>query len=180
MLQATVLTCSRLRSAALRPTLAGMPTGPDTPRVIAPPALIVLGCFAAGLALDAIAGFPGIALWWPLRWLLAVACLGAGGWLLREAARALRAAGTRLEPWRPATALVTTGIYGRSRNPIYLALAALQVGLGLLSDAVIATVAVIPALLAIRLGVIEPEESYLAATFGTRYRDYAARVRRWL
>lgn len=150
------------------------------PGVIAPPPLIFLGALAAGLLLDAIAGFPGIAIWWPLRWLLGLGAIAGGVRLVLSARRAFRQAGTPVAPWKPTTALVTTGVFARSRNPIYIAMALIQVGLALLFDAIFGIMAVVPALFAIRLGVIDREERYLLAAFGERYRAYADKVRRWI
>lgn len=157
---------------------------PDRPRatagVIAPPPLIFLGALAAGLLLDTIAGFPGIAIWWPLRWLLGLGVLAGGIRLILSARRTFREVDTPVEPWKPTAALVTTGVFARSRNPIYIAMALIQVGLALLFDAIFGIMAVVPALFAIRLGVIDREERYLLATFGERYRAYADKVRRWI
>lgn len=150
------------------------------PGVVAPPPLVFGGCLLAGLVLDELAGAPGIAIAWPLRWLFGLGALGAAFWLVREAWRAFRAAGTPVEPWRPTSALVTTGIFRRSRNPIYIGMALAQLGIGLLLDSVFAVVALVPALLVIRYGVIEREESFLAEKFGQPYRVYLAQVRRWV
>ena len=92
----------------------------------------------------------------------------------------LRRAGTAVEPWHPTTAVVRRGVYGFSRNPIYLAfcLATLGVGLWLDSGWIALSTLAVGALL--QWFVIRREEAYLAARFGDRYRDYCRRVRRWL
>jgi protein-S-isoprenylcysteine O-methyltransferase Ste14 len=65
-------------------------------------------------------------------------------------------------------------------NPIYIALALIHVGLALLADSAWALVLLAPALAIVRLGVIAPEEAYLATRFGDAFAAYTARVRRWL
>jgi len=128
---------------------------------------------------------------WPLPLLPAGATAalryGAGGALvvlgllvMALAVRAFRAAGTNVETPKPATALVTEGIYARSRNPMYVALALLFAGTGVLADSGWIGLLLVPYLAVLRVGVITREERYLERKFGTRYLDYKARVRRWL
>lgn len=93
-----------------------------------------------------------------------------------------RAARTTINPLRPqrAAALVTTGVYRLTRNPMY-------VGMACLLGAWAVHLSSWPPLAGIVLFVayitrfqIQPEERALAALFGAQYADYAARVRRWL
>ena len=61
--------------------------------------------------------------------------LGALGLaVMTVAIRAFRDAGTNVETPKPAIALVTGGVYARSRNPMYVALALLFAGIGVLAD----------------------------------------------
>lgn len=93
---------------------------------------------------------------------------------------ALRRAGTGIVPFTPATALVTSGPYRLSRNPIYLGLAGALLGAALLMGSITPFV-VIPAFMAlIAERFVAREEAMLEQTFGRRYLDYKARVRRWL
>lgn len=111
---------------------------------------------------------------------LGAVCVAAALALALTAVWQLRRAGTAVEPWHPATAVVSEGVYRFSRNPIYLAfcLATLGVGLWLDSGWVALSTLAVGALL--QWFVIRPEEAYLADKFGDRYRDYCRRVRRWL
>jgi protein-S-isoprenylcysteine O-methyltransferase Ste14 len=127
--------------------------------------------------------------WYPLplrfepvgwRWTLAVGGLVAALTLVGTAVLALRRARTPVEPWKPTRAIVDTGPYALSRNPIYVGFLALQVtyacgranGWGLV---------LLPLTIGLlHWGVIAREERYLRARFGEPYRAYAARVRRWL
>jgi protein-S-isoprenylcysteine O-methyltransferase Ste14 len=146
------------------------------PGVIAPPPLIFTGFLAAGLVANYF-----VAIDWRLADLWRV---GAGGFLcaaavifLAPALGLFRKAGTRAEPWRPTTAIVTSGIYALTRN-VGMALA--YAGLGLLAGSLAALILLPAAILVIHRGVILREEAYLTQKFGDEYLRYKARVRRWL
>jgi protein-S-isoprenylcysteine O-methyltransferase Ste14 len=88
-------------------------------------------------------------------------------------------AGTNVPTHRPSTALVTHGPYRFSRNPIYVALTAISVGVGLWANSAWMVGLILPTLVVMQVGVIEREERYLEEKFGDEYREYKARVRRW-
>lgn len=96
------------------------------------------------------------------------------------ALRAFRAAGTHVEVYLPATALVTTGPYRLTRNPIYLGMTCAYLGAGLIAGSLWIVVLVIPVLGIIHFGVVLREEEYLSGKFGDRYQEYVRRVRRRL
>jgi protein-S-isoprenylcysteine O-methyltransferase Ste14 len=76
--------------------------------------------------------------------------------------------------------LVTSGPYRFSRNPMYVGLSALYLGLALLFN-VAWPLALFPVVvMALFRLVIRREERYLAEAFGETYALYAQRVRRWL
>jgi protein-S-isoprenylcysteine O-methyltransferase Ste14 len=150
----------------------------DNAGVIMRPPNLVAATFVLGFALELL---------WPtcLPGGRAFLVLGlpfiAGGVLLMAAAmRQFRAAGTHVETWRPTEALVTRGVYARTRNPIYLAMLAIYIGLGIEINSVWVLALAVPLFFALRYGVIAREERYLAAKFGEPYRAYCAQVRRWL
>jgi protein-S-isoprenylcysteine O-methyltransferase Ste14 len=87
---------------------------------------------------------------------------------------------TSIVPVRPATALVIAGPYRFTRNPMYVAMAALTVALALFLDTWWVIVLLVPVLLVVRLFVIAPEEQYLRRRFGADYIAYMRRVRRWV
>ncbi|MCB1591547.1 MAG: isoprenylcysteine carboxylmethyltransferase family protein [Alphaproteobacteria bacterium] len=88
--------------------------------------------------------------------------------------------GTNIEPYKPTTTLVTVGPFAFSRNPIYIALSALYLGLCILFDITWGFVFFPPLIVALHFLVIVREEAYLEDKFGQAYRDYCASVRRWL
>ncbi len=109
---------------------------------------------------------------------IVLVALGVG--MIVWAAALFRRAGTGIVPFSPATALVTSGPYRLSRNPIYLGLACALLGAAVLMGS-ITPFAVIPAFMAlIAERFIVREEAMLEQTFGRQYLDYKARVRRWL
>ena len=93
---------------------------------------------------------------------------------------ALRRAHTTVIPWEQVSAMVTTGPFRFSRNPIYLADAVAYLGATLIIHSWWPLVALPGVLWMMRHKVIDREERYLAERFGDAYRDYQRRVRRWL
>lgn len=87
---------------------------------------------------------------------------------------------TTIKPFQESSHLVETGPYRYSRNPMYVGLVLMLLGAFLLLGS-LAPIVVIPAfvwLIAARF--IAVEEQMLDARFGDAYRQYQARVRRWL
>ena len=80
----------------------------------------------------------------------------------------------------PTTAIVTSGPYRSTRNPIYLALLLGQIGLAVGFDSLWILATMVPFYLLIRYGVIAREEAYLERKFGETYVSYKAKVRLWL
>ncbi len=155
-------------------------TGPEPDRamVIAPPPFLYLGALAIGLGLHA--GFP-------VRVLpQGIACFAGGTACVLSAAlgvtglRALRRAGTSQNPRRPTTALVITGPFRISRNPLYLSFLCLYVGIAIFVNGLWPLLLAVPLVAVLRSGVIGPEERYLERKFGDEYRRYRSQVRRWL
>jgi protein-S-isoprenylcysteine O-methyltransferase Ste14 len=116
----------------------------------------------------------------PLRYWLGGGLFLAGAALLAAAIRLFRRAGTAIPPWEPSTALVTTGVYGLSRNPIYLGMILIYVGIAFVFAASWAFLLLLPVLVALQIEVIRREETYLERRFGEAYRQYRQEVRRWL
>jgi len=90
--------------------------------------------------------------------------------------------GTTVNPHKPetTTALVTTGIYAWTRNPMYLGLAILLLGWGLRLGALSPLLGPLLFVPLIQRVQILPEERALRVLFGKDYEDYSARVNRWL
>jgi protein-S-isoprenylcysteine O-methyltransferase Ste14 len=100
--------------------------------------------------------------------------------LFVAAVRTFRAAGTPIPGNQPTTAIVRTGPYRFSRNPIYLAFSLFQLGLSVWANSLGLLITLIPAVSLMAFVVIPKEEHYLEARFPSEYSSYRAAVRRWL
>lgn len=150
----------------------------DNAGVIAPPPLIYLSGLAAGIVLH----------WFnPLVFLPNTFALPLGIFLIVisivlvvTAMRAFIKAKTNIDVRKPATSIVTTGPYRFSRNPIYLSMTLLVIGIAVWVNSLWILITLIPVLLVMQFGVIKREETYLTKKFGEEYIRYKARVRRWI
>ena len=126
--------------------------------------LFPLGLSIAGPVTDALAGL----------------FIGAGIILILAAALAFRRARTTIIPHKTPAHLITTGIYARSCNPIYLGDALILTGLVLRFDAVL-SLALVPLFVWwIERHFIIPEENRMRRTFRADFAAYERKVRRWL
>lgn len=146
--------------------------------VVAPPPLIVGVPMLAALLLERL--YP-----WSLgsaSWLVpvGVGLLLTGLALLLPSIVVFRRARTHPEPWKPTKALVTGGLYRYTRNPMYLGMLLVYLGLTLVERTAWPLVALPAVILVLEVGVIRREERYLARCFGVSYEAYRRQVRRWL
>ncbi len=100
--------------------------------------------------------------------------------LFTASVREFRAAGTCVRGNQPTHAIVSTGPYRFSRNPIYVSFSLLQLGIAFWVDNLWVAVTLLGSLTLTTLVVIAREERYLEQMFGALYLDYKASVRRWL
>ncbi len=151
---------------------------PDTAGVVAPPPLIFAVTFVGGWLLGRVFPWPIL----PAAIALSVAFApGLASLALAVAAlREMRRARTAVSPYTPTTTLVRTGPFALSRNPLYVALILLSLGLALMVNSVWCVLMLLPAMVVLRRGVVAREEAYLERCFGEDYRLYCARTRRWL
>ena len=144
--------------------------------VIRPPIVVLASLLSAAVLTIA----------WPLPFFPRVLHLPLGGLLIVMAAglfwysiRQFRAAGTPVPGNKPTTAIVRTGPFRFSRNPIYLAFSLLQLGIAVWVNSWWLVTTLAAAIAIIHYVVIPREERYLEARFGAAYLDYKASVRRW-
>jgi protein-S-isoprenylcysteine O-methyltransferase Ste14 len=108
------------------------------------------------------------------------ALLVAGLALLVVSGGLFSRAGTGLVPFRDVKVLVTHGVYAYTRNPMYLAMALILLGVAVTVGA-LSALAIPPLfLLVVYRRYVKPEEAMLHDVFGADYADYCRRVRRWL
>ncbi len=105
---------------------------------------------------------------------VAIAAVGLMAWAIT----AQRRAGTHPSPLRETTALVITGPYAWSRNPMYVANLGLQAGIGLAAGWLWAVILLPGTMFSLYWFVIRREERQLESMPG--YPDYRKTVRRWL
>jgi protein-S-isoprenylcysteine O-methyltransferase Ste14 len=159
-------------------------TDTGTPGVIARPPLLFLAALLIGFVADHLLPLPfSVARSGSFHWISAII---AGSLILTGIAvfaagiRNFLRAETPVRSIHPTRALVTTGIHGWSRNPIYLGMFLLYGGIGVAVRSPWILILALPLAVTIRYGVVAREEAYLERWFGDAYRDYKARVRRWL
>lgn len=153
-------------------------SGTDTPNVRIIPPLVYLAGLIAGLIVTAWipTRVVGDSIAWPVGGVL----LLCGMALAASALVRFSGAGTTIRPDRAASQLVVAGPYRLSRNPMYVGLAAIYLGIAIGAQSLWALLLLPVVLSIIQRRVIEREEVFLERRFGAAYRDYRTRVRRWL
>lgn len=145
------------------------------------PPMIYLAAIAVGVLLNVLYPLPWLGQ--PLSGILfAIGSLMIAAFVALNisAIYTMRRAGTTVRPDRGADHLVTDGPFAFSRHPLYLAGTLLILGIGLVSGIAWFLPLAILAALAVQKLAIEREERHLQARFGTRYLEYASRVRQWI
>lgn len=137
----------------------------------------------SGLLMWAVARYaPGIG--WTMAWRLpvAIALLLAGVATCVAGVVSFRRARTTVNPVKleAASALVVSGIYQYSRNPMYLGFALALLAWSVVLSSAVALLGVAGFVLYMNRYQIAPEERMLAGLFGDDYARYRARVRRWI
>jgi protein-S-isoprenylcysteine O-methyltransferase Ste14 len=155
-----------------------------TAGVIARPPLLFLAGLLLGFVGDHLLPFPfpvpsiGLIHW--ISGTIAGSLILVGIAVFAAGIRNFSGAATPVQGTKPARVLVTTGIHGWSRNPIYIGMFLVYGGIGIAVRSPWILILALPIAITIRYGVVAREEAYLERRFGDAYRDYKARVRRWL
>lgn len=150
----------------------------DSAGVVAPAPVFFGIAIAAGFLLERL--FPTFLLPFPYATAVGAFLIVVSVALVSSAVVALARAHTAFDARKPTTSIVTTGAFKFSRNPTYLSLALLQIGLAFVFQSfwLLGTAAVAVAIT--HWGTILREERYLEGKFGEVYLRYAKGVRRWL
>lgn len=150
----------------------------DNPGVIAPPPLIYGIPLAVGLYMDRTDPFPMMpaqyAQWIGSALIAWAAVLGVSAF-----AQFWRKH-TSVMPHRPTTAIIETGPFRFTRNPLYVSLALGYIGIAILLNSAWPLLLLPLVLLVMHRGVVLREERYLEQKFGDEYNSYKTRVRRWI
>jgi len=146
--------------------------------VIAPPPLIFIAGLIVGFALD---------FFWPVPLVPMEIRIYAGGfiilisfvpaiWMMRLFIKAR----TNLDVRKPTHKIVTSGPFRWTRNPAYLSLSLLVLGIAIVADSIWVLLLLVVAMIVTHYKVILREEAYLEQKFGVEYLEYKASVRRWI
>ena len=152
----------------------------DTPDVPIFPPLIPLSVLIAGVVLNFLLPLRMLARAQRLRRLVAGAmALVAGIGMVISANRIFGRVGTPARPSQPTLALATTGMFTRTRNPMYLggSLAVVGIAIGFALDWVL--LLLVGSLPLVHYYIVLPEESYLERKFSDEYRRYKTKVPRY-
>lgn len=152
---------------------------PDRPSFRILPPIALSGPLVVGVCLTAAFGDGVVLPRTPTRIAGAVLCVVFvcwNGWTLWVMAGNR----TAVLPGGSTRVMLTRGPFAVSRNPLYLGLITLDIGLALVWPSMWGLMLVPLGVWLLYWGAVVPEERYLAAKFGTAYDDYRRRVRRWL
>jgi protein-S-isoprenylcysteine O-methyltransferase Ste14 len=156
----------------------------ETAGVIARPPLLFLAALLLGFVVDHLLPLPrlvpGIGSAHTISAVIASTLVLIGLALAAAAISNFSRAGTPVPTTEPTRVLVTTGIHAWTRNPIYVGLFAVYVGIAIAVRSPWILILALPLAIVMRYGVVAREETYLEQRFGDTYRNYKARVRRWL
>jgi protein-S-isoprenylcysteine O-methyltransferase Ste14 len=87
---------------------------------------------------------------------------------------------TPTNPFKPTTALVTSGVFRFTRNPMYLGFVILTVGVAIALNSIAFLVAAVLLATLLQVVVIKPEERFLASRYGNTFGEYLRNTRRWI
>lgn len=152
---------------------------PDHANVLMHPPILWVLLVAVGYGLDFLLPLPFLPLAFLAVW-VGVAVWLAGFAFAAVAIAQFHRAGTDVRTHTPTASIVDTGIFARSRNPIYGGAHIGVVGAAIALDSLWILAMLAPFYVVIRYGVVAREEAYLERKFGQGYLAYTAKVRRWI
>lgn len=150
----------------------------DTAHVLAFPPLLALAAVVVGLEAHVFRPMP-VDTVLPLPTIGKILLIAAGCLVIASRSQMARA-GTSLNPSEPTTAIVSSGPYRFSRNPVYVALCVANLGIGLIMRDLSPIALTLALAIVLHFGVVLREELYLERKFGDEYAAYRDRVHRWL
>lgn len=113
------------------------------------------------------------------RWIAAIVVGIVGIALIATGRKTMIRHGTNVNPTQPTTAIVESGPFRFTRNPLYVGLTILYIGLSFLLNTWWSLFLLIPVWVIMHLLVVRREELYLERKFGGTYVAYRRRVRRY-
>jgi len=146
---------------------------------IPPPVILLLSGIAAWFVAHSEYGYPIDV---PFALIIAIFLAASGLLIAVRAIRQFGKAETTVNPLQPndASSLVDSGIFGWTRNPMYLGLLLVLLGWSVWLQSAGNILVLLAFVLYMTELQIKPEEEALRKVFGQTYIDYCARVRRWI
>lgn len=145
-----------------------------------PPPLVFLLCILAGVALHYLV-LPATLPLDQVVTAIAGTIIGLTGFAVVISARILFSrTGQNPVPWKPTPELILQGPYRYTRNPMYVGVTVLLIGIGIAFNNLWISALALPALIIIHFIAVLPEEKYLSEKFGESYSSYCTRVRRYV
>ena len=150
------------------------------PAVKFPPPLLYFGMILLGWLLHYVFALPEMPLAASLRAILGGLITMLGIATNIPAVLKFRASNENVIPWTGSETIIVSGVYRFTRNPMYLGMTLISLGVAVLAASYAILIAAILASIIIDRFVIRREEYYLEQRFGQSYTDYKRRVRRWI
>ncbi|MBI3451370.1 MAG: isoprenylcysteine carboxylmethyltransferase family protein [Rhodospirillales bacterium] len=150
----------------------------DRSSVRIPPPLFYLVGLAAGLGLDYAWPYPVLPQM--AQYVVGFALIAASILLVALAFREFSRAKTHVDYRKPTEAIIVGGPFAYTRNPVYVSMTLLVVGIAVAVDSLWILLMAFGAAAGVNCFVVRREETYLEGKFGDEYRRYKAAVRRWL
>ena len=145
-----------------------------------PPPLVFLGGILLGVAFDYFVKPAPVPVGRTISVIGGLLVLVAGLGFIASARIHFTRTGQSPVPWRPSPTLILNGPYRFTRNPMYIGVTLVELGLGLALNNLWISLFAVPALLTVHFIAVLPEERYLSEKFGESYKVYLAQVRRYL
>jgi protein-S-isoprenylcysteine O-methyltransferase Ste14 len=162
-------------------TISDMPAQPDRARIIAPPPLLMIVAIALGLVAHRFAPMPLVrTMTFEQRMAIGGALFLGAAILIGLALRQFHAHREHPSPYQPTNAIVDSGVYRFTRNPIYVGFLLVVAAAAVAANSAWLAASLVLLFVVYEFGVVRREERYLSAKFGSVYDDYRKRVRRWL
>jgi protein-S-isoprenylcysteine O-methyltransferase Ste14 len=155
-------------------------TVPDSANVRIYPAAVFAVCLFGGVTAEMWLHLAPLPIPQPLGQIAGLAVCFAGLALVVIGLAGFVSHGVNPMPARPASSLVSGGVYRLSRNPMYAGMVAILLGTGIAAAGKAILIGAVVLFAFLNWYVIPREEKYLTRTFGEDYLDYCRRVRRWI
>ena len=152
----------------------------DRAAIIAPPPLMTILCIAAGIVIEHFKPLPLLPGLGHSRITICITLLIVAAVFIGSAIREFKRHNEHPSPYQPTGTIMDSGIYGRTRNPIYIGFLIVVLAVAVAMNSLWIALTLVVLFLLLHFGVVRPEERYLSGKFGSTYDDYHSRVPRWI